>query len=545
MLETEDIDDVEEEDLILIKDILKSFTKTLKIFKAYPPNNPIYQKFATGLHEKLNFFFEIHDSLPLKVERSSLFFRGKEVFHNEDRIDNIALLLFVDGIRDIYLHKGITLNELIGFIDVFRVVSEEKNLEDDVVTLLWEKSLEHISYSVSEGFIEDELSVEDEPLLEETLGERVPFGATYIDVLTPSSLDFKVDTIRADELAKIEHEIERIEGDSLLSEAVELFFEIITTEKDIEGFRRFVENIGKIIDMMVSRGSVRKATEVIGRLRGLLESKILPENKEIINEIIDRAGSEERIRGLFTGNRDIEDVQAYLVLLNKNAISPLLRLLGELEDRKIRKVICNVLSVIGRQDIETLVKAIHDERWYLVRNTLTILGMIKDPMAIRYIKEGLRHPEPKVRREAIKALESIGSEEIKVPLMVALKDKEAAVRIEALKVLRRFGGEGLFDSVKEMVLRSDFNERPFTEKKEMLETLAETGKEKAFPILLGFFKRRWLFESAEREELRACAAYGLGFIGTEEAIALLEKGRGGRGLVGDACREALAKAGIK
>lgn len=541
----EDIDDVIEEDLTIIKDLLKSVTKALKIFKAYLPNNPIYQKFATELYEKFNLFFNIHDSLPLKIEQFSLFFRGKEVFHNEDRTDNIALLLFVDGIREICLNKGITLNELISFIDIFRIVSEEKNLEDDVVTLLWEKNFEHISYSVSEGFIEDELSMEDEPLMEETLGERIPFGATYIDVLAPSGLDLKVEPIRSDELDVLSREIERVEGDGLLSEAIEMFFEIIPIEKDTEGLRTFMEHLGKIIDIMVDKNDVRKASEIIGRLKALLESGIIPEHREIINKVIDRAGSEEGIRGLFSGNKNLEDVQTYLLLLNKNAISHLISLLGEIEDRKIRRVLCNALTVIGKKDIETLAKGIRDERWYLVRNILMILGITNDPRATKYIKEGLRHPEPKVRKEAIKALDSIGSEEIKGPLMGVLKDKELAVRIGALRVLRRFGGEDLFEAVNRIVMGSDFKERLLTEKRELLETLAETGKEKAFPILSRFFKRRGLFESVEREELRASAAYGLGLIGTKEASILLEKGSRKRGLVGEACKEALIKTGIK
>jgi hypothetical protein len=540
-----DTDDVQEEDLILIRDILKSLTKTLKIFKAYLPNNPIYQKFATELHGKFNLFFDIHDSLLLKVEQFSLFFRGKEVFYNEDRTDNIALLLFVDGIREICLQKGITLNELISFIDVFRAVTEEKNLEDDVVTLFWERNFEHISYSVSEGFIENELLLEDEPLLEETLGERIPFGATYIDVLVSSGIDFKVDPIRPDELDSLSHETERVEGDGLLSEVIELFFEIIATEKDTEGFRRFAESIGKIIDMMLDKNDVRKASEISGRLKALLESGIIPEHREIVNGVINRAGSEERIKELFKDNKNIEDIQAYITLLNKNAITPLLSLLGELEDRKMRRVVCNVLSVIGRQDIETLAKGIHDERWYLVRNILMILGMTKDPKAIKYVKERLRHPEPKVRKEAIKALESIGSEEIKGHLMGVLKDKDSSVRTDALKVLRRFGGEGLFATVKEIVLKDDFRERPFAEKRELLETFGETGKEKALPILSRFFKKKGLFKSIEKEELRASAAYGLGLINTKEASVLLEKGSRKKGFVGNASKEALIRAGIK
>lgn len=559
------MDDVEEKDLIIASDIFKAMTKTLKTFKAYLPNNPIYQKFAAELLEKFNSFFDINDTLPLAVEQFSLLFNGKKVFHNEERTDNIALMLFVDNIRELCFYKGITLDELISFVNVFKVVSEKQNLEDDIVTLLWEKNIEHISYSVSEGFIEEGLSVENDLLMEEGGDERTPLGATYIDiVMAPSVLDFKVDPVSDSEMEALQLEMQRLEGDSLLSEAAELFLELMTTEKDIEGFRELARNVGKVIDITVDKNSIGEAVEIIGRLRAISETESTSEHKKIIDNVIDGAGSKDNIRKLFAGDEKPGNVQAYLLLLNKNAISPLLNILGELEDRKGRKDLCNILSAIGKQAIAEFESGMYDDRWYLVRNTLMILGIIKEPAAVKYIEGALHHPELRVRKEAVKALESIGSEEVKVPLMTALKDNDAAVRTSALKALRKFvpfrdkslTGSGdkkslrlateLFEIVKERVLGDDLKERPFTEKRELFETLAETGRELAFPILSGFFRKKGLFRRAEPEELRACAAYGLGVLGTKESIALVEKGMHSKEeFVRDVCKKALVKAGVK
>ena len=175
-----------------------------------------------------------------------------------------------------------------------------------------------------------------------------------------------------------------------------------------------------------------------------------------------------------------------------------------------------------------------------------ILGIIKNPAAIKYIEGTLTHPELRVRKEALKALDSIGTEEIKGPFMIALRDSDAGIRTSALKTLRRFGDKRLFDIVKERILAGDLKERPFTEKKELFEALAETGRDMAFPILSEFFKRKGLFRKTETEELRACAAYGLGILGTRESIMLLEKGmREKEGLFSDACKKSLARTGVR
>ncbi|MBI4685085.1 MAG: HEAT repeat domain-containing protein [Nitrospirae bacterium] len=538
------MDDVEEKDLVFINDIFLSMTKTLKTFKAYLPNNPIYQKFATGLLEKFDSYFEAHDSLPVTVEQFSLLYAGKEVFHSEERTDNIALMLFVDGIREICFYKGITLNELISFVDVFKVVSESQNFDDDIVTLLWERNIGHITYSVSEGYIEEELSVADEVLMGEGDDERTPLGTTYIDaVLVPSQLDFNVDPVISTELETLQQEAHRLERDNLLFEATELFLDLMTAEKDIESFRGFARNIEKIIDIVMDRNSIEKSMKILGKLRMALESETTPEHKEIINAVIDKAGAEDKIKKLFAGDKNPETIQSYLLFLNKNAIPVLLTFLGELEDRKMRKSLCNILSIIGKQDIEAFAKGIYDDRWYLVRNTLMILGMIKDTAAIKYIEGAMSHPELRVRKEALRALESIGSDEIKKPLMTALNDSDPGVRTGALKILRRFSDKKVFELMKERVLAGDLKERPFTEKKEIFEAFAETGKEAVFPILSEFFRKKGFLRKTETAELRACAAYGLGILGTKESVALLEKGvHEKEGLVSDACKKALKKA---
>jgi HEAT repeat protein len=173
-----------------------------------------------------------------------------------------------------------------------------------------------------------------------------------------------------------------------------------------------------------------------------------------------------------------------------------------------------------------------------------ILGMMKDSAAIKYIEGAINHPEIRVRKEAVRALDSIGTEEIMGPLMTALRDSDAGIRTSALKISRRFGGKKLFDIVKERILAGDLKERPFTEKKELFEALAQTGRDTAFPILSEFFKKKGLFRKAETEELRVCAAYGLGILGTRESIMLLVKGiREKEGFLSSTCKKALAKTG--
>jgi HEAT repeat protein len=169
-----------------------------------------------------------------------------------------------------------------------------------------------------------------------------------------------------------------------------------------------------------------------------------------------------------------------------------------------------------------------------------ILGMTKEPEAIRYLEEGLRHPESKVRREAVKAIMGIQYSETKSLFILALNDDDLTVRITALKALKRFKDPALFQVLKEKVSSEELKKKSFEEKKEIIETLAVLGGENSFPILSDLFKKKGLIEKAEITEIRASAAYGLGLIGIPQALSLLEKETGSRkGILREACLKAL------
>jgi HEAT repeat protein len=242
---------------------------------------------------------------------------------------------------------------------------------------------------------------------------------------------------------------------------------------------------------------------------------------------------------LFGDSASGEDIRQYLLLLGKDSIPIMIQILGELQEMKHRKLLCEILAELGKEHADAFSEALNDERWYLVRNIAMVLGMTREPAAINYLEKIMGHPNLKVRREALRALEGIDSEETKDLFLIALKDEDLMIRIRALKALRRFKDPALFKILKENVSVEELKKKTFEEKQGVLETLAILGGEAAFPLLADLFKRRGLLEKEEITEIRACAAYGLGLINTPEAVSLLEKETGSRR---DILREACVKA---
>ncbi|HZV46261.1 MAG TPA: HEAT repeat domain-containing protein [Thermodesulfovibrionales bacterium] len=540
--------EVSEKDIERVRDVFRTLAVTIKTFTIYPKDNPIYQKFEAELFERFTSFFESDDQLSVDIEQYSLLYKGKSVYHSEERNDNIALLLFADGIRQIDFHKGITSEEITDFIEILRLASRfETKDDDDIVTLLWEKNIKNMGYSAVEDTVDDALAVE-ESLLSEGIDQKSSDAATIganshpgtAIKSTPFALETK--TLSDNELNTIKNEFSELEEKALLSSAVRLFFELLANKKESEIFPEIIQNIGRIVDIRMKDKDIKGTIEILTDLKKISAVFDAPEQKKFIDNVIDNAGTADKLTTLFSESES-GDIKQYLFLLGNNSIPHMIYLLGELQEMKQRKLLCEILAEICKQDIDALSEALTDDRWYLVRNLTMILGMTREPAAVRHLEKVLVHPNMKVKREVVKALENINSEDTKNLFLVALNDEDSTIRIRALKALKKFKDPALFRILRESASIEELRERPFEEKKELLETLAVIGGKDAFPVLSDLFRKRGLLEKNEITEIRACAAYGLGLISTPEAIALIEKETGSKkDILREACISALKES---
>ncbi len=135
--------------------------------------------------------------------------------------------------------------------------------------------------------------------------------------------------------------------------------------------------------------------------------------RETLGKLIGEAGEEQRIERIGRvlekeeGVRP-EDVNGYLVLFQKNAIKPLIKLLGDLKNSKTRRILCDALAEVGKNAIEVIAPSIEDRRWFLVRNIVYVLGRIGKEQSLPYLQKVFNHEEIRVRREVVQALGLIG-----------------------------------------------------------------------------------------------------------------------------------------
>jgi hypothetical protein len=143
------------EDIKEAKDILQTLIKAKKTLRMYPPNNPIYVKTLEDAYARFESFFDYKDTFVINLTHNSISYDSKQIYYNPEKEDNLALFFFKDGLREITFKKGLLQEELEEFLKVIALDFDREAVDDDIVTLLWERDFQNIQYIVDEAYFVD------------------------------------------------------------------------------------------------------------------------------------------------------------------------------------------------------------------------------------------------------------------------------------------------------------------------------------------------------------------------------------------------------
>lgn len=557
-----------DEELLLARDLTGSLVKTVKAVRFYPPDNPTIKGFRDQLLKKFQFFLNKYPSFTLQVGEYNLSFMGKILYENRDMKSSLAFILYKDGVRELRFMKGLEEWEVQGLIDIIKGVENINELEDDVVTLMWEKDFTHIGYVATDEFLEDKPIIIPEnadqfrsylvfkPLghnVEVDLAEEGAEAEPDLDQIlskTIKDLGFlsnrKVYFLTPEEVEGLRKEVEAEIDPVFVFNVIDILFEILALEKMREPYQDSVNLLNKILDAILTLGDFQKASDLLKRVYMVLKIYELKDWQiEIIQKLIQDAGEEQRIDriGKILEKEEgvrLDDLSSYLILLQQNSIKPLIKTLGELKNSKTRRVICDALAEIGKNAIELFPPFLDDRRWYLVRNITYILGRIGREQSIPYIQKAFIHGDPRVRREAIQALGLIGGPKAISLLVRALMDGDVRIRAMAAINLGKLGKAVGLAALLEAVQSKDFQKRDRVEIKAFFDAIGMVGSNEAIPVLQQLLERKGWFSRGGMDEIHMGAANALAMIGTPGAKVILEKGKSSKDeSVRNACSQVL------
>ncbi len=519
------------EDLKTAKDVMQALLKAKKTVRMYPENNPVYRKTIEDALAKFAELFNYRDDFDLKIKQNEILFDTEPIYVNPEKDDNIALFFFKDGLREISFKKGLAQSELEDFLKIIALDFDREAVDDDIVTLLWEKDFQNIKYVADEAFL-----MEDEDYEKQAVTEIKNRAAGPDEILkayaaafdSEDVTDIAIINLSDKDLHLLVKEIEKDSQDKT-GKIYDILFEMLFQAESAPEYEDVNHLLREVFLYCIRHGDMKTVVDVMKKIKGLTED---PATSDIIKNrlkpLLSMINSEDAIKSM----REILDsdieldktmLNEYMEFLDRHAIIPFMSILGELEGIHGRKIVINILIHIGKMDIHAVAKGLQDDRWYVVRNIIYILRHIGDKKAVEYLLATAKHSDERVRKETIRALGELKSPLALQTLKDCLGDADVSIRKSAVKALGTIGSETAKRLVLERVSGKDFRDSDFDEKKEFYEVLSRWNDADITDFMARTLRKRSLFRKAKRDEDRACAAYCLGLIGSRDSLPLLHK----------------------
>lgn len=554
---------------------LQQLARTIKTCRLYDGGNPTVVLFRRDLAAALDVALKEFGPLQLRFTPEEIVFGEIPLYAARSREDNLALPFFRDGIRCMALQPGIAPREVDALLDAFLQATQRGHEDSDLVTLLWESDLEHIGieYVSTEGDVETggDTDAEAGDLATGPLapwpknappGSGGPAGEMPVAQREGAAVD---DTGRSDdrvtsgrsreveaallgleiaggsevERFRKEHDAERLVP--LARAALELMTACLahtTRDDDRAEIRQFLP---RLLHESVSSGDWAEARECLYLLRdpsgardpvGAFARDIArPESVTSQNawRCLDRQSAEQQ-ETFFEFARD----------LGPDGADWLMHGIAESQRQALRKGLARALAGVVADNPERLAPWLADERWYVVRNVVHILGLMESAAPVGLLKSASTHPELRVRREVVGALGRAPREVARPILLEMLQSADSRLLGVILHQLSSGPDPELATLLLTWLEDDGFAARPDEAKRSVYQALAAVGGDAVVPLLEGHvLQGNWFARGNEAS--RMAAVMCLARIGTPVARALLERGaKSRRSEVARACLAGLA-----
>jgi HEAT repeat protein len=437
-------------------------------------------------------------------------------------------------VRTLCLSPGIDAEELEALVDCLAHADDLVDMEQDIVTALWERDCGHIDCQVVDPFLAGEVlgegmvdALRERVLqrLEETeslaSSARTP-GQNGIGLVQPARIDSARLQLTPDEIQTGEQALEGLS--SVLQDFAEVLLEIAGNTRATVADDVLIRSLTGAVATFLDAGDIKGASFVLGSLERLESSRSQWAGLSgvITRGAVSRDHLHRLLREASQSPGDEEgEIERFLRSLADAAAPSLLEILAETEDRSLRRTILRLLGGedgVPWPDLEPLLR---DARWYVVRNAVQLAAAGRHERLVDHAPRLLRHSEVQVRREVVRALERVGGQAATRALAQGLSDIDSSVRTLAARAAGREGGRQVEELLQAHIEHRDFPSLPAEEVQAFFNAYARVAQERAVPLLDRSWKKRLI--SSRPAGVRAAAVLALGNIRGPAANASLKE----------------------
>lgn len=314
------------------------------------------------------------------------------------------------------------------------------------------------------------------------------------------------------------------DGDVLLA-----LVTLVSIERRPQMFASLLEMLEDGLPLLLEWGEFGEAADAASMLAAVrTDPAVGPEQRARVDEVLRTMAQPKAMREVVMALRShhqdsqgAESCRRLLSVLGGCSIAPLLELLADESDMAARKSLVDLISMLAPGHVDELAAKIADPRWYFVRNVVAILGATHERSALAPVARTLRHSDPRVRRETIRAAAGIKDKLAEEMLIAALSDDDPQNIALAVRYLGTSGLDSAVPHLASLALGDARGGADLALRIEAVEALGRLGTPTAAEALRRVLKQRSFLGAGHTREIRTAA---------EAALAGIERssGTGGR-----------------
>ena len=557
---------------------LRQLARTLKVYRLYHRDNPIvvhaHDQVITGLqallgkHGVMDFRFTANE---IRLGEEIVVKAGHAATDDGVQygaLDELPFLFYRDGVRRVTIHIDVSRGETEAFFEALRLAGGTADNHDDLVTMLWQANLSHIT-------------VESVPLEQTIYLSSKEGGRARSAEATRTGYTYEGDEMHA-ELGQMAG-VQGLHKDTFDDwEAPESTINLPSTFTSLQGamesatarFRTMWEDeqdtdwrlkapdVLRLMIVLDPSEEMRAAAahSVATWVADALQHFAWDEARAALDLLRDfdpgytRCGAElsasnERldVPGIVERLDEAEPEEAgrfaaVLTALGTSAVNLACAVLARSNNARTRAAATTALCYICADKPGLLTPYLHDARAPLVQGIAFVLGQIGGDEVADLLRSPATHSDMRVRRQVIQALGSVPLDD-RLPILIEhLGTDDAQTLGTVLTMLTRQKDERVSRALLERINAPNFEGLAEGVRRSFFNAIGEVGGDEAVPTLDAYLNKGGWF--ARRTLERTAAARALERIGTARALAVLETGlRSKSEMVRHACMDAMSQKG--
>ena len=544
-----------------IEELMRTLVKAVRAQQLYLPNNPMHRAAIDALRSSFAIVWKETDEVTLAVAETALTWLGAPVLMEPTKSpDNLAWLLYKDGVREIVFLKGIEDTDIVPFLEIIGRARKATVDDDDLVTMLWEADFSTLKYKyvdllVGAGGGGDEVlpsagSVSGPCANPDDIRAGAEAAVTEsgaAGVVNMADFDATLHFLDTAEVDYLNQEIAREYAQDLRVNIVAALLDVFE-QQPIEAVREeILDDLETMLAYMLASGSFRGVGYLLVETAAAAtrSSDLSSDLRARISQLGDRLSSPDAVEELLESLNDAPTLPATAELaalfdqLRPSALGAVFSWLPRVRSAELRGLVNEAAGRLAAMNIGELVKLLQSSDETVSSEAIRRTGALRAQPAVLMLGKIVNEPDVKRRMLATQALADIGSPGALQAIERCIVDADRDVRILAARAMAGKAYRPVLSRLEPIINGKEIRDRDVTEKTAFFECYAAVSGDACIPRLDAILNGKGFFGRREDSDTRAAAAIALGRVGKNRALESLEISAGEKDAV---VRNAVARA---